>query len=497
VGVSAEAPRGPASPAPAGAATEGPAAAKDAAARPAPGAADDGPLPAWAYLVFAAACVLFLAVATIYYFVQLPLYLRTVEPGTRLTILVTSSAALLFTIFTLGRYLGFMGFAYLAAAREEAPPPAVPLEPPPVSILVPAFNEAGRIELALDSMLALDYEPLEVIVVDDGSTDDTFARASCYAGRHGEKTIRVLRKPNGGKSTALNLAFRNARSPLVMCVDADSHLAPDSLALLVRRLEEPSVAACCGQVRVRNREGITTQCQALEYVLLNGMPRQFQSYFETVLIAPGPISLFRRSALEAVWGRIEAPLPPTAERGPGFVDGPWESDTFAEDADLSMRVLVRAGTIVYEPRALAFTSAPTWMFPLLNQRYRWVRGTLQATMKAWRCWRATPGARPHLPFWYAYQMIDTLLWPLVSLLGTAQAALLAALVGLNTPMVAWIGLIIAMELNAAAFCVKIERDSPRLLLFMPLFRAWFNVILDVGRVFAVWDELRGRRMSWS
>jgi cellulose synthase/poly-beta-1,6-N-acetylglucosamine synthase-like glycosyltransferase len=157
------------------------------------------------------------------------------------------------------------------AVRPVTRPIAWPL----VSVLVPAYNEGYRIADTLRSILALDYPSFEVLVVDDGSEDDTLAVATGIASR--DRRVRVFRKPNGGKSSALNTGFRESNGAFVLCVDADSQLEPNALRRMVRLLEDSEVGIVAGQVRVRNRSTLVSKLQALEYALMNGMPRLAQS----------------------------------------------------------------------------------------------------------------------------------------------------------------------------------------------------------------------------
>src|SRR5512135_2211647 len=115
-----------------------------------------------------------------------------------------------------------MAFAFAVYRRDRRPPALHHW--PRVSILVPAYNEGDTIEAALESLLEAGYPCYEVIVVDDGSSDETLARARKFEGRHGDCTVRVHSKPNGGKWSALNLAFQRSTGELVLSVDADSRL---------------------------------------------------------------------------------------------------------------------------------------------------------------------------------------------------------------------------------------------------------------------------------
>ncbi len=167
------------------------------------------------------------------------------------------------------------------------------------------------IEAALGSLLALDYPAYEIVMVDDGSPDRTLELARPFAGphrtAHGSCELRVFTKPNGGKWSAHNFGLQ-ARPwrALILCIDADSRRDPLSLRRLVRRLDNPQVAAVAGQIRVRNREGLLTRLQALEYVIANGTYRLAQSATGTVMVVPGPIGLFRRDVLDEVNAALPA-----------------------------------------------------------------------------------------------------------------------------------------------------------------------------------------------
>jgi poly-beta-1,6-N-acetyl-D-glucosamine synthase len=131
---------------------------------------------------------------------------------------------------------------------------------PFVSILVPAYNESSTIVSALQSLVLLDYPNYEVIVIDDGSSDDTYAKALPMAGTYPNCTIKVITKPNGGKWSALNKAYHESKGELLLCVDADSRLSADVLKLMVPRIvREQGVVAVSGQVTIRNRENLLTR----------------------------------------------------------------------------------------------------------------------------------------------------------------------------------------------------------------------------------------------
>jgi biofilm PGA synthesis N-glycosyltransferase PgaC len=366
---------------------------------------------------------------------------------------------------------------------------------PFVSIFVPAYNESGTIEAALQSLLELDYPHYEVIVVDDGSKDDTYERARRFAGSHAGCVVRVFRKPNGGKWSAHNFAFARSTGELILCLDADSRIDPDSLRRLVAHMADPNTSGVAGQIRVRNRINLLTRLQALEYLMANGVMRMAQSRSGTVLVVPGPIGLFRRSVLEEVYIRFGQRDEALAE---GHVAGPFEADTFAEDFDLSLAVLALGGRIGYEPNAISHTKAPDWPFALLNQRYRWARGTIQVLRKYFRRgFRNRSLFHRRLVIWLtATYLLELLVLPFVYWLGIAFFVHYLLAGYSIVPLLSWTGLFLITNLNSAALFAMMHGDRLSVLSVLPFYDFYHGFLLNCGWFIAVVDEIRGARMRW-
>jgi cellulose synthase/poly-beta-1,6-N-acetylglucosamine synthase-like glycosyltransferase len=366
---------------------------------------------------------------------------------------------------------------------------------PKVSVFVPAYNESETIEAALLCLTKLNYPDYEVIVVDDGSTDGTDRLARRFEGEHGRCTIRVFRKPNGGKWSAHNFAFRHSRGELIVCLDADSRIDPDALWRLVCRMADPNVDAVAGQIRVRNRENLLTRLQALEYVMANGALRMAQSYRATVLLIPGPIGMFRRSVMEDVLLRFgksdDSP-------SPGAILGPFEGDTFAEDFDVSAAIIGLGGRIEYEPEAVSHTKAPDSLFALLNQRYRWCRGTIQVLRKCFRRGRREPDLlHSRFVFWVtATYLLDLLMLPAIYLTTIVLLAVFLATTQTVLPLLFWFGAFMSLNLNAAALFLAMHRDRLSLLAALPLYDFYQGFLLNAGWAMALFDEIRGAKMRW-
>lgn len=367
---------------------------------------------------------------------------------------------------------------------------------PLVSIFVPAYNEGETIGPALESLIGLRYQRLEVIVVDDGSKDTTYDTAKRYEGDHGHCTISVFRKPNGGKWSALNFAFAHSTGELCLCVDADSRLSPDSVRLMVERLADPELDAVAGHIRVRNRVNLLTRLQSLEYVMASGALRLAQSHSGCVLVVPGPLGLYRRSAMEEVfvrWGTSGE----SSEAGQVY--GPLEGDTFAEDFDLSLAVLSLSGRIVYEPYAVSYTKAPVSPSALISQRYRWARGTLQVLFKFVRRSRTyRPMLQPRLVSWLAITYgAEMFFLPFAYLLGMCLI-LLSLLGGGSLPQIL-LGAspILLLSFNAAAFCIALHHDRFSLLPPLLVYDFYHGFMLNSAWLIALIDQLRGAKMRWS
>jgi biofilm PGA synthesis N-glycosyltransferase PgaC len=369
---------------------------------------------------------------------------------------------------------------------------------PFVSIIVPAFNEGDCIEDAMTSFCNLNYPNYEVLLVDDGSSDNTLALARKYEGQFGNKTIRVLTKPNGGKWTALNLGFQHSHGELVLCTDADSRLAPNTVRWMVSKMKDPEVGGVAGNVLVRNVESFWTRCQTLEYVQFNDLLRLPMSRTGSVLVVPGPIGLFRRCVMEEIymrWGQLTGP------QKPGVHEGPFEGDTFAEDFDLTVAVLSLGYKVVYEPRAVSHTTVPSTLATLINQRYRWFRGNMQAIRKYLRrAWHMPDMRRPGLIAWLAATYVpDLVLWLPTTIMG--QVVMFSLLAGLQPTT--WVVLSYSVMcsvmnfLSSTLLLVKYrEHQSGFPMAVIPFMEIYYLIVINISLGVSLVDEVRGAKMRW-
>ena len=347
---------------------------------------------------------------------------------------------------------------------------------PLISLIVPAYNEALVIQPALRNLLTLEYPDYEVIVVDDGSTDDTYALASQVSRESSRVHVRVVTKKNGGKADALNTGIAVARGEFVMCMDGDTKLSKNALRAMIRHFDDPRVGGVAGNVRILNRENFLTKTQALEYIEGLAMVRKAQSFVRTVNIIPGPCAMFRKSVVRSLGG--------------------YDTDTFAEDCDITLKLVVGGYHIAYEPLAVAWVETPSRMLDLLKQRYRWTRGILQAMRKHRYVFKhpLKSGFLTSMTLWYMF--FEGILWPISNILGHVFFAYIGLKHGVVSFVVFWWLQLTLLDVIAASYCVILEKEDPRLILYAPLFRIYYMSIIDVAKVLATIEEIKGTRMTW-
>ena len=346
---------------------------------------------------------------------------------------------------------------------------------PLISLVVPAYNEGVVIQAAIRSLLLLDYPNYEILVIDDGSTDDTYEKALGVAREPHSIPIRVITKRNGGKAEALNTGMTAARGEFILNMDGDSKLSSNTLRACIRHFDNPKIGAVAGNVKVINRENMWSNIQALEYVEGLAMARKAQSFLRIVNIIPGPLGMFRKTVLQQVGG--------------------YDHDTFAEDCDLTLKMLMRGWQIAYEPAAVAWVETPSQLLNLLKQRYRWTRGILQATNKhKASLWQPRTAGVNCFILWY--MLFEGIMWPFSTLLGSIFFAYVGIQYGLSSLLFYWWLQLTILDVVAAAYCVVIEEEAPSLILYAVLFRLIYINIIDVSKVFATIEEWRGNTMTW-
>lgn len=235
----------------------------------------------------------------------------------------------------------------------------------PVSVLVPAYNEAANIEATVRSVFAGLSARDEVIVIDDGSTDATAEIVKNLTGEFGKQLV-LLQKENGGtKGAALQYALPFARYEILVCIDADTVIDREAIPLLARHFDDERVGAVAGKVYPARVTSLLSAFQYLEYMQGQNLDKEVFAVGNAIGVVPGAIGAWRASAVAQAGG--------------------YSPDTVVEDQDLTLALLADGWKITFEPRAAAYTETPDSVKQFFRQRSRWVFGTIQCVWK-YRSW---------------------------------------------------------------------------------------------------------------
>lgn len=230
---------------------------------------------------------------------------------------------------------------------------------PGVDILLPMYNEAKVVLQTIENLLNIKYNDFSIVVIDDGSTDGSW---DLVKGRYGgNPRVKLIKQRNAGKSAALNTGMSRSQSEIIVTIDADTWVRADALANIVGFFQDKRVAAVSGHIKVGNRVNLLTTMQYFEYVAIWDNDRAFSDAVNGILIVPGSLGAFRRSAADAVGG--------------------FRSEMIAEDTELTLRLLFSDYVIRNAPDAVAYTEAPDNLRMFFRQRVRWTTGLTQGLVK--------------------------------------------------------------------------------------------------------------------
>lgn len=226
---------------------------------------------------------------------------------------------------------------------------------PSVSIVVPCWNEERTLSKTVDSILALDYpkERLSVYIVDDGSTDGTWKVASVFSKN---PQVTLLKKENGGKHTALNLALEKIKSEFVGCLDADSFVSRDALKKIINKFDDERIMAVTPAMKVFEANTIIQKIQKIEY-MVGILLRNILSHLDSQYVTPGPFTIFRKKVFDEI--------------------GAYRHAHNTEDLEIALRIQSSGYRISNVFDAYVYTVAPKTVRALYKQRLRWTYGFMR------------------------------------------------------------------------------------------------------------------------
>ncbi len=240
---------------------------------------------------------------------------------------------------------------------------------PKVTVMVPAWNEEVGIITTLNSLIASSYNNLEIVVVNDGSVDNSHTLIQEFVSKFKQskeaklgKTVVYQYKDNGGKGAALNTAIELASGEIIVSIDADCIVDKNAIAAFVEYFRNPNTMAAVGNVKVGNASTLLGTIQQLEF-LFSFYFKKADSFMNTIYIIGGAAGAFRRNVFDDL--------------------GSYQTGNITEDIELSMRIQDAGMRIVYASDALVYTEGASDLAGLKKQRLRWKRGRFQTFYEYW------------------------------------------------------------------------------------------------------------------
>lgn len=395
-------------------------------------------------------------------------------------------------VLGIARVLMLVPLVIIGRIRERRRAEALGPVKSSVSVLIAAYNEQPVIRRTIESILKSDQQADEIVVVDDGSSDGTADEVA--AAFSAEPRVRLIRQANAGKAAALNRAIEGAQGEVLVCLDADTQLAPDAMRLMARHFTDPAIGAVAGNVKVGNRVNMFTRWQAIEYVISQNLDRRAYSVISAITVVPGAVGAWRKSAVASVGGYV--------------------ADTLAEDMDLTFRLRRAGWKLTADTDAIGYTEAPQALGPFFKQRFRWAYGTLQCLWKhRGALFRYGWFGRLALPAMWTFQVVFQFLAPLVDLqmlyailhfgyVWISQGLLdkdwqplpNATHVFLQTGF--FYALFFAVELLGAAIAFRLDRERMRTLWWLFWQRLGYRQLMYAVSWKAALRAIHGLRQGW-
>ena len=252
-------------------------------------------------------------------------------------------------------YISILSLLVLWENKNRIYKPKLKKNYPSVSIIVPCFNEEKTISKTIRSLLNLDYpkNKLEILVIDDGSSDKTFQKAKLL---EKYKQVKVFHKKNGGKYTALNYGLSITKAEFVGCLDADSFVDSHALGLIMSYFINPKIMTVTSSVKIHQPRNMLQRIQKIEFILGIFLRKVFAS-LNSITVAPGPFTIYRKKVFDKL--------------------GPFRSGHNTEDLEIAFRLQSKNYQIANAPNACVYTVSPTSFKKLYQQRKRWYHGLLK------------------------------------------------------------------------------------------------------------------------
>ena len=256
------------------------------------------------------------------------------------------------------------GIIYLATKEKHQELNKEEYEWPPITILLPCYNEENTVEETIEHLSKLSYPHFEIVAINDGSTDRTGDLLVELSNKYSR--LRVIDcKENKGKANALHIGAHASRYEYLVCIDSDAILEDDAPYYMIRQFIKNGerVGAVTGNPRIRNRDTLLGRLQLVEYASIIGMIKRTQRVLGKLMTVSGVVVTYRKKALVSV--------------------GMWDRDMITEDIAISWKLQRKFWDVRYEPQALCWMLVPEKISSLCKQRIRWSQGGQEVLLKHW------------------------------------------------------------------------------------------------------------------
>lgn len=277
-------------------------------------------------------------------------------------------------------------FRTLLWFRYRTPPLATMSDAPMLTVIIPAYNEGEMVARSIESVVHARYprERLEIFVVDDGSVDDTWRHIQTVVARYPGVVTALRFEHNRGKRAALEAGFRRGRGEIMVTIDSDSVIEPDTLLAMAGPFRNPRIGAVAGKVSVFNRgDGLIPRMLKVRFALSFDFLRAVQSTYGTVYCCPGALAAYRMSVVRVVLDDWV---------GQRFLGRPC---TYGEDRAMTNDILGQGYDCIYQRAGIVHTLVPTTYRRLCKMFLRWDRSYVREELRFLRTivWRRPPKAR--------------------------------------------------------------------------------------------------------
>jgi len=338
-----------------------------------------------------------------------------------------------------------------------------------VDIIVPMYNEEKIIFETVEALKKVKYHNLTIILVDDGSSDETLNIVRKHYEQ--EQNFIIISQQNKGKASALNNAIKNSNNEIIICIDADTIIEPDLIEKLLPYFQDPRVAAVSGNIKISNKINLITKIQSTEYMTMYNYDRELFEAVNGILIIPGALGAFRRQVVNSLGG--------------------YKSDTLAEDTELTSRILCNNYFIRNASDVVGYTEAPADLKMFLRQRIRWKVGTFQVLSNY-------PLSHPNkilsyliIPYNWIFGMILPVITPIIDYLVFYRCLFVHDLSLLKSYL-----LFIVIDSAICSVIIMIIKESPSQIFFMVFQRFFLRQLAFLTNIAIVFKAITGDLFRW-